>query len=302
MRVMKRIPWPVWVAPFLVGMILLAARVQIVQATPETYPAGAVHDTLFADRDTYINTGDGGENSDVGAIRGLGTTIIVGINAIPDTNRVLVHWDISGIPAASAIVTAHGHVVTTKAQAAATTSTRYTVARMMRDWTENQAAWMVRNGTSADSLWTAPGAYSAMPRWACCGTAYGDSALNSSTIDSTYDQTRPGVSTFGPRGAIAAGDTLQFDMTEYVRNWVSGRWSNYGVMLSAFDETTTNRHVTLISREYDDETFVDVPTLFVVYVPADSIGIVDTLTVTETDTVTVGTGRRRVGPGRVGPQ
>lgn len=294
MRVMKRIPWPVWVAPFLVGMILLGARVQVVGATGEVYPAGAVFDTLIADKDTYIAGLK--QWSDSGASSGPSPTIIMGVNATPDTLRVLVHWSLSSIPAGSAIITAHGSVVTSKAQAAATAATRYRATRMLRDWTENKAAWMVRDSASADSLWALRGASNWIPRYACCGTAYGDSAVNASTISTLYDGTQPSVSVFSPKGAISAGDTLSFDMTEEVRNWHSGRWSNYGVMLSAFDEATTNRHVTLLSTEADEVTSVDVPTLYVVYVPADSIGIVDTVT------VSTGTGRVRVGPGRVGPQ
>ena len=289
MRVMKRIPWPVWVAPFLVGMILLAARVQVSEALPETWPEGTVITVLPASADCYISeaaktTKYGNTDStliQIQAPNGGGTRL-----------RGFFKCDASSIPDTNVVFMVLLKVVNQKNMNYQTRYPVFNVRAVMRNWTESGACW---DSSAAGVLWSKPGADSML-------TAARADTFTASTVYDIRSKIIAGMTWGFTAGTFAAGDTMTFDITEAARRWHAGTWANHGVMIEEEFTSDPSFWSSVLLKLHSSESATTGSRPKFVWYTIPRTAFTDTLTVTETDTVTVGTGRRRVGPGRVGPQ
>lgn len=222
----------------------------------DTYPAGTLSVEIDATEDTYLD----------GANKTQARTSDVRLQMVGSTTgspkRPLLKFaDLSDIPAGSAIIAAHLRCVTEKTS---TSITGIYAHRMAIDW-DDTATYATRDGSNP---WTLAGASSWTAPWDATGAYAAADSLSDPTGDVVAERQGPSPGFFLATKAGMGNHAVYFDVTRMVRNWYSGEWTNYGLMLSYHDTTATGT-AQIVSLE---GTAGATPTLKVWYLPHSAAG------------------------------
>jgi hypothetical protein len=259
-------------------------------AGTETWPEGTVTVTFQQGAsgftgwdDTYLTeatptTANGGNAN---AVK-LWVSASVGSRLHP-----LLKCNISSIPATAGILDAT--LTLTHSAATTTSDARFPLFlyRLMKDWGDSTATWDT-TGKAID--WSVSGGDSAASDW------FNGAGLDTMLSSALYDRGAKPKSAICYMGNAASGNTVTFNVTEAVRRIHAGLWTNYGWELQTEYTANPDFWLSAIYKFHSSEaaTAGNRPLLTVHYLPRAAV--------TDTVTVSTGTGRVRVGPGRVGPQ
>ncbi len=217
----------------LIALVVLTSGVLMGQIfSNDTFPSGTTTATIAPTLDTFISVSapTTAQNSATRLSIQGGTT-----------KRALMKFgDLSDIPSGSAILAVHLRVVTEKT---GIIINRLRAHRMAIDWDGN-ATYNTRDGSSA---WTAAGAASWTAAWGSSGAYANADSIYDPSGDVVAGQQGP----FGVNYYMTAGINNHehfMDITRMVRNWYSGEWANYGLML-VYDDTTSTGTTQIASLE-----------------------------------------------------
>lgn len=187
--------------------------------------------TLLASQDSCVSKDDGGQvglygfmNADIG---GLGTE-----------RRILMQWDLSGIPSNAVILSAQANVYRYSSNDD-TTGSPFKVYRLTQSWVEG---WGAANGlpvsghTAAGVTWGYRDCSDPLSAWTNPG---GD-------FDEASQIHFSGATVFDPVNGANFG--MQPVITDIVQSWVNGTNPNYGILIMT-DEGVFHRHA-MRAREY----------------------------------------------------
>src|SRR5262245_22732801 len=140
------------------------------------------------------------------SVQNFGTaTLLLSNSQTNGQSRLLLYFDLSGIPAGATIQSAVMELFYASTRVSTTEALR--VHRLTRSWTELGATWRTYDGTN---------------NWATQGGDYDPAVAASANLDGTVNVWK------------------QWTITPLVQTWVNGTFTNYGVLLESPAATGNN--------------------------------------------------------------